>query len=120
MPGRLGHEPTIRALHERIEELEAQVEQLREAATGREHVGFACGVLAERYRLSPEAAWLLVRRVSQNTNTRAKDVARLVRADLDGGVTSQDASLALLLNAQVPDVRPLITEVPPCPSTPSS
>lgn len=87
------------------------VEQLRAAAASREHVGFACGVLAERYELSPTTAWSLLQRLSQNTNTKVRTVASLVHADLDDGIAIQDAEVARTVNAQIAAAKPLLTDV---------
>lgn len=91
----------VGALLEQVQELEAQVDQLQQAAESRQQVGFACGVLAARYGLSPEAAWALLVRLSQTTNIKVRDIARVVHADLSGGVRRDDRELAERLNDQI-------------------
>jgi GAF domain-containing protein len=52
-----------------------QRSQLRVAVASRDVIGQAKGVLMERYRLTPDAAFALLARVSQDTNTKLHDVA---------------------------------------------
>lgn len=53
-------------------------EQLRTALGSRDLIGQAKGMLMERYRLDADAAFSLLARLSQDTNTKLVDVARQV------------------------------------------
>lgn len=52
-----------------------ELAQMREAMASRAAIEQAKGVLVERYRLTPEQAFALLLRGSQNTNTKLRDVA---------------------------------------------
>lgn len=55
-------------------------ERLRQAISSREVIGQATGVLIERFKATPEEAFLLLVRASQHTNRKLRDVAdELVR-----------------------------------------
>ena len=54
--------------------------QLANAVASRDLIGQAKGILMERYKISPERAFLVLTRVSQNTNRKLNDIAtELVR-----------------------------------------
>ena len=112
------HTFDVGELVETVRALEAQADHLRDAAETRQRIGFVCGVLAERYGLSAEVAWTLLTRLSQATNIKVRDIARVVHADLDGGIGRDDADLAARLNSQVEGTVPLLSTPPPVePST---
>lgn len=80
-----------------------ELENLRRALDSRGLVGFATGVVAERYRLSPEQAWLALVELSQHTNTKLRVIARLVHAGTTGErLGDGDRDLAGLLNRRWP------------------
>lgn len=56
----------------------AETENLRAAIRTRQMIGEAVGVLMERYRLTPEAAFERLRRRSQDTNLKLRDIAQQV------------------------------------------
>lgn len=115
MPGpRMGFDASQDAgeLLRQVQTLRQQVDDLQKGLVSRQRVGFACGVLAERYGLSPEVAWGLLTRLSQTTNIKVRDIARVVHADLDGGVRSEDAEVAQRLNAEVEGALPLLSTIP--------
>jgi transcriptional regulator with GAF, ATPase, and Fis domain len=49
--------------------------QLAQAVVSRDLIGQAKGILMERYKISPERAFLVLTRVSQNNNRKLHDVA---------------------------------------------
>lgn len=51
------------------------IEQLREALTSRATIDQAIGVLVAQERINPEQAFVLLRRASQNSNVKLRDVA---------------------------------------------
>jgi len=53
-------------------------EQLRTALSSRDLIGQAKGMLMERYRLSPDQAFSLLARLSQDSNTKLVDIAQRV------------------------------------------
>ncbi|HEX2132582.1 MAG TPA: GAF and ANTAR domain-containing protein [Actinophytocola sp.] len=60
-------------------------DQLRAAIATRQEIGEAVGILMERYKVSEEQAFDLLRKESQNHNVKLRDVARVVTET--GGVT---------------------------------
>ncbi|EPJ36360.1 hypothetical protein STAFG_6591 [Streptomyces afghaniensis 772] len=58
------------------EDLRAEVAQLRRAMQTRPTIDLARGILMASFSLSPEAAWSVLVRTSQNTNTKLHQLAR--------------------------------------------
>ena len=112
MPGQPTPSVDVVELLGEVQSLRQQVADLEQGIVSRQKVGFVCGVLAERYGLSPEIAWGLLTRLSQTTNIKVRDIARVVHADLDGGVSSEDAEVAQRLNAEVEGAVPLLSTAP--------
>ncbi len=65
-----------------------QRSQLSAALASRDVIGQAKGILMERYRLTPEAAFALLAQISQDTNTKLHDVAD--RLTQTGGLPGAD------------------------------
>lgn len=59
----------------RIAALQEEVEQLKRAVVSHAVVDQAIGVVIARGRLPPEAAWSVLKEVSQHTNTKLREVA---------------------------------------------
>ncbi|MFD8231808.1 ANTAR domain-containing protein [Streptomyces sp. NPDC059696] len=58
------------------QDLRAEVTQLRRAMQTRPTIDLARGILMASFGLTPEAAWSVLVRTSQNTNTKLHDLAR--------------------------------------------
>jgi hypothetical protein len=58
-----------------IAEAAAQIRQLHTALDSRDVTGQAKGILMERYRLTPDGAFALLARASQDTNVKLREVA---------------------------------------------
>jgi hypothetical protein len=58
-----------------IAEAAAHIRQLRTALDSRDVIGQAKGILMERYRLTPDGAFALLARASQDTNVKLREVA---------------------------------------------
>lgn len=65
---------------ERQQELKAEIEHLRCAIESRDTIGQAKGMLMERFDINAAAAFKLLAKVSQDTNTRLEQIARKVVA----------------------------------------
>ena len=50
----------------RVAQLEAEIAQLKDALARRQQIGIATGLLAQRFGITPERAWSLLVRLSQN------------------------------------------------------
>src|SRR5215203_7508025 len=62
----------------RVAQLEAEIAQLRDALTRRQQIGVATGLLAQRFAVSPDRAWSLLVRLSQNSHVKVRDIAQAV------------------------------------------
>jgi hypothetical protein len=62
----------------RVAELETEVAQLRDALARRQQIGVATGLLAQRFGISPDRAWSLMVRLSQNGHVKVREIARAV------------------------------------------
>ena len=62
----------------RVTELEAEIAQLRDALARRQQIGVATGLLAERFGISPDRAWSLMVRLSQNGHVKVREIAQAV------------------------------------------
>jgi hypothetical protein len=65
---------TMTAL-ERAEAAETKCEQLEQAVASRDVIGQAKGILMERHKLTPDAAFDMLRQASQHLNIKLRDVA---------------------------------------------
>jgi hypothetical protein len=98
---------------QRIAALEAEVAQLTDAAASRQRLGFVSGLIAERYGLGTDDAWGLLVDLSQRTNVKVREVARLILDGFEGRIAEEDRALAARINALGPrGGRPLIRTVP--------
>ncbi|MFI5662768.1 ANTAR domain-containing protein [Streptomyces sp. NPDC051684] len=76
LPARRRAANAAREREERSAELEAKVEQLKEAVTSHAEVDQAIGVVIAVGGVTPAEAWDVLREVSMRTNTRLRLVAR--------------------------------------------
>ena len=58
------------------DDLLREIATLRQAVASRDVIGQAKGILMERYLIDADAAFALLQRTSQETNTRVHDLAR--------------------------------------------
>jgi len=66
--------------------------QLAQAVASRDLIGQAKGILMERYKISPERAFLVLTRVSQKSNRKIHDIANeLVRYGTVPGIPAPPA-----------------------------
>jgi ANTAR domain len=80
----------------RVVELEAEIAQLKDALTRRQQIGVATGLLAQRFAISPERAWSLLVRLSQNGHVKVREIAEAV---IDAHCGRLDPSKAKLLSS---------------------
>ena len=92
---------SLLARQERIAELEEEVAQLREALVNRQRYGVVTGVLAARYGISPERAWRLIVRLSQDSNLKVSIIARVIHDRFFGRLAPEDEAIAARLNARL-------------------
>jgi hypothetical protein len=65
-------------LGSRVAQLEAEIAQLRDALSRRQQIGVATGLVAQRFGISPERAWSLLVRLSQNSHVKVREIAQAV------------------------------------------
>lgn len=87
----------------RPEDLHDEVAQLREAVQSQRDIGMAVGLLSARFGLSTEQAWRTMQRISQDTNTKVRTVARVLVATHDGTADAQEVELLTRLRPQLPE-----------------
>jgi ANTAR domain len=62
----------------RVAELEAEIAQLKHALATRQQIGVATGLLAQRFAITPDRAWSLMVRLSQNGHVKVREIAQAV------------------------------------------
>ncbi|KRE95542.1 hypothetical protein ASG76_07855 [Nocardioides sp. Soil774] len=73
--------------------LRDEVAHLHEAVRSQRDIGMAIGLLSARYSCSTEQAWRTMLRVSQDSNTKVRTVARILVATHDGSADAADAAV---------------------------
>lgn len=94
---------------ERLAQLEREVAELRDALATRQLIGWVAGMLAERFGLGFEEAWNLMVRLSQNTNVKLREVARVIADAYCGALSDTDTPLARELDAHLGKVVKVVT-----------
>jgi ANTAR domain len=87
----------------RVAELEAEIAQLKDALTRRQQIGVATGLLAQRFAISPERAWSLLVRLSQNGHVKVREIAEAVIDAHCGRLDPSKAKLLSSLEKHLPD-----------------
>lgn len=77
----------------RVAKLEEKVDNLLVALASQRLIGTAVGLLAERESCRSDVAWDLLAKISQDTNVKVRDVARVLVDSHDGTVRPEDAEL---------------------------
>ncbi|MGW0337935.1 ANTAR domain-containing protein [Streptomyces sp. NPDC003011] len=73
---RVSHEPADES--DRIFELQAEVDQLKEAVASHAVVDQAIGMVVALGRVTPDQGWQVLKDVSQHTNIKLRYVAELI------------------------------------------
>ena len=90
-------------LADRVAELEEQVTQLEGALRTQRQISAVVGILAERLGCATDSAWSVLVRLSQSTNIRVREIARVIGEAYDGRGRAEDAELLTRLMASLPD-----------------
>jgi hypothetical protein len=96
-----GHRSLAEA-HQRVRQLEQEVAQLREAVAARQQIGIATGLLSRRFGCTPQQAWRLLIRVSQDANVKVRKIADVLIDEHCGQVRPEDRLTADLLHEHLP------------------
>ena len=95
----------------RVAELEAEIAQLRDALARRQQIGVATGLLAQRFGISPDRAWSLMVRLSQNGHVKVREIAQAVIDAHCGRINPIDVEILSSIERHLPDgVRLVVTQ----------
>ena len=92
----------------RVAELEAEIAQLRDALARRQQIGVATGLLAQRFAISPDRAWSLMVRLSQNGHVKVREIAQAVIDAHCGRLDPTKVAILSSIEKYLPDGVPLI------------
>ena len=87
----------------RVAELEAEIAQLRDALARRQQIGVATGLLAQRFGITPDRAWSLIVRLSQNEHVKVREIAQVVVDAHCGRLEPAEAEILSSLEKHLPD-----------------
>jgi hypothetical protein len=87
----------------RVTELEAEIAQLRDALARRQQIGVATGLLAQRFGISPDRAWSLMVRLSQNGHVKVREIAQAVVDAHCGRLEPAEVEILSSLENHLPD-----------------
>jgi hypothetical protein len=82
--------------------LRDEVAQLHEAVRSQRDIGMAIGLMSARFGCSTEQAWRTMLRVSQDSNTKVRTVARVLVSTHDGTADADDHDLLSRFVAHLP------------------
>jgi tellurite resistance protein len=82
--------------------LRDQVAHLTEAVKSQRDIGMAIGLMSARFGCSTEQAWRTMLRVSQDSNTKIRTVARVLVATHDGAADADDEEVLARFIAHLP------------------
>ena len=83
--------------------LRDEISHLQEAVKSQRDIGMAIGLLSARFGCSTEQAWRTMLRVSQDSNTKVRTVARVLVSTHDG---TADAATRAQLDAFIAHLPP--------------
>jgi hypothetical protein len=87
----------------RVAELEAEIAQLRDALARRQQIGVATGLLAQRFAISPDRAWSLMVRLSQNGHVKVREIAQAVIDAHCGRLDLTEVEILSSIEKHLPD-----------------
>jgi ANTAR domain len=79
-----------------------EIAHLHEAVKSQRDIGMAIGLLSARFGCSTEQAWRTMLRVSQDSNTKVRHVARVLVNTHDGTADDEDLEMLRSFVAQLP------------------
>ena len=87
----------------RVAQLEAEIAQLKDALARRQQIGVATGLLAERFGVTPERAWSLLVRLSQNCHVKVRDIAQALINAHCGRPDPAEVEIICAMESHLPD-----------------
>ena len=82
--------------------LRDEVAHLHEAVKSQRDIGMAIGLLSARFGCSTEQAWRTMLRVSQDSNTKVRAVARALVSTHDGSADAEDRHVITRIATHLP------------------
>ena len=82
--------------------LRDEVAQLHEAMSSQRDIGMAIGLISARFRCSTEQAWRTILRISQDSNTKVRTIARVLVNVHDGTADPADHEVLRSFAAHLP------------------
>ena len=82
--------------------LRDEVAQLHEAVKSQRDIGMAIGLLSARFACSTEQAWRTMLRISQDSNTKVRTVARVLVTTHDGSAGAAELAVLASFADQLP------------------
>jgi len=89
-------------LPEAPDALRDEVAHLHEAMKSQRDIGMAIGLMSARFACSTEQAWRTMLRISQDSNTKIRTVARVLVSAHDGSADAEDTALLASFVSQLP------------------
>ena len=83
-------------------ELEATIAHLHQGMMSRQQLGVVTGIVAAKLEVTPDEAWAVLVRLSQDTNVKVREVGRVIHDAYIGRLGPEDEGLAELLDAKSP------------------
>jgi len=87
----------------RVAQLEAEIAQLKDALARRQQIGVATGLLAQRFGVTPERAWSLLVRLSQNCHVKVRDIAQALINAHCGRPDPAEVEIICAMESHLPD-----------------
>ena len=87
----------------RVAELEAEIAQLKDALATRQQIGVATGLLAQRFAITPDRAWSLMVRLSQNGHVKVREIAQAVIDAQCGRLDPTEVEILSSIEKHLPD-----------------
>jgi hypothetical protein len=87
----------------RVAQLEAEIAQLKDALARRQQIGVATGLLAQRFGVTPERAWSLLVRLSQNCHVKVRDIAQALISAHCGRPDPAEVEIICAMESHLPD-----------------
>lgn len=84
------------------DELRDEVAHLHEAMKSQRDIGMAIGLVSARFACSTDQAWRTLLRISQDTNTKIRTVARVLVSTHDGSADAETQALLASFADQLP------------------
>ena len=86
-----------------VAQLEAEIAQLKDALARRQQIGVATGLLAQRFGVTPERAWSLLVRLSQNCHVKVRDIAQALISAHCGRPDPAEVEIICAMESHLPD-----------------